>query len=269
MAIFADRFKGQVAVVTGGAEGIGRAVARRIASEGGKVIIFDRNVELAEKTQVELAKENLRVLTVKVDVANEESVKAGYERVANAARRLDIVVHCAGIPGPTNTKITDYATNEFDHVVRINLRGTFLVSKYALPLMLRDFIPAQDPAQPSTPREPFGRILLFASIAGKDGNPGMVGYSASKAGVIGMVKALGKEYAETGVTVNGIAPAVIQTPLLDAVKPEQLAYMTDRIPMKRVGTVDEVASLAAWIVSREATFNTGFTFDMSGGRAVY
>ena len=97
----------------------------------------------------------------------------------------------------------------------------------------------------------------------------MVGYSASKAGVIGMVKALGKEYAETGVTVNGIAPAVIQTPLLDAVKPEQLAYMTDRIPMKRVGTVDEVASLAAWIVSREATFNTGFTFDMSGGRAVY
>lgn len=254
MSVFADRFKGQVAVVTGGADGIGKAIARRLASEGGRVVLFDRNTEQMERTQVEFAKDNLRVLTVKVEITNEESVKAGVERVMNAAKRLDILVNCAGIPGPTNTKITEYATRDFDQVVRVNLYGSFLASKYALPPMLE---------------AKFGRILLFASIAGKDGNPGMVGYSASKAGVIGMVKALGKEYAETGVTINGIAPAVIQTPLLDAVKPEQLAYMTDRIPMKRVGTADEVAALAAWIVSKEATFNTGFTFDMSGGRAVY
>jgi len=254
MSVFPDRFKGQVAVVTGGADGIGKAIARRLASEGGRVVLFDRNIEQMERTQVEFAKDNLRVLTVKVEMTNEESVKAGYERVMNAAKKLDIVVNCAGIPGPTNTKITEYTTKDFDHVVRVNLHGSFLAAKYALAPMLE---------------AKYGRILLFASIAGKDGNPGMVGYSASKAGVIGMVKALGKEYAETGVTVNGIAPAVIQTPLLDAVKPEQLAYMTDRIPMKRVGTAEEVASLAAWIVSKEATFNTGFTFDMSGGRAVY
>ncbi len=254
MTTFPDRFKGQVAVVTGGADGIGKAIARRLASEGGRVVLFDRNTEAMERTQVEFAKDNLRVLAVKVEVTNEESVKAGIERVMNAAKKLDILVNCAGIPGPTNTKITEYATKDFDHVVRVNLHGSFLAAKYALPPMLA---------------AGYGRILLFASIAGKDGNPGMVGYSASKAGVIGMVKALGKEYAESGVTVNGIAPAVIQTPLLDAVKPEQLAYMTDRIPMKRVGTVDEVAALAAWIVSKEATFNTGFTFDMSGGRAVY
>jgi 3-oxoacyl-[acyl-carrier protein] reductase len=254
MNVFADRFKGQVAIVTGGADGIGKAVARRLASEGGRVVLFDRNTEQMEKTQVEFAKDNLRVLTVKVEITNEESVKAGVERVMNAAKRLDILVNCAGIPGPTNTKITEYATKDFDHVVRVNLHGSFLSSKYALAPMLA---------------AGYGRILLFASIAGKDGNPGMVGYSASKAGVIGMVKALGKEYAETGVTINGIAPAVIKTPLLDAVKPEQLAYMTDRIPMKRVGTPEEVAALAAWIVSKEATFNTGFTFDMSGGRAVY
>lgn len=248
------RFKGQVAVVTGGAEGIGRAVARRLAAEGGKVVIFDRNIELAEKTQAELAKENLRVMTVKVDVGNEEMVKAGFERVANAAKRLDIMVNCAGIPGATNTKITDYSTQEFDHVVRINLRGSFLMSKYAIPLMLPNA---------------YGRILLFASIAGKEGNPGMIGYSASKAGVIGIAKALGKEFAESGIVVNAVAPAVIKTPLLDGVAAEQMKYMVDRIPMKRVGTVDEVAALAAWAVSKECSFTTGFCFDLSGGRATY
>ena len=251
---FPDRFKGQVAVVTGGGAGIGKAIAKRIATEGGRVVLFDRDVALAEQVQAEFSKDGLRVLAVKVDVANEEMVKAGYERVMNAAKRLDVVVNCAGIPGPTNVKIADYPTHEFDRTVGINLRGSFLVAKYALPHLLATG---------------GGRILLIASIAGKDGNPGMVGYSASKAGVIGMVKALGKEYASQGILVNGLAPAVIRTPLLDGVAPEQLKYMTDRIPMGRVGEPEEVAALATWIVSKECTFTTGFTFDATGGRATY
>jgi 3-oxoacyl-[acyl-carrier protein] reductase len=118
-------------------------------------------------------------------------------------------------------------------------------------------------------KQNYGRILLIASIAGKDGNPGMVGYSASKAGVIGLVKGVAKEYAETGVTINGLAPAVVRTALVEQCAPEQVKYMTDKIPMKRCGTLDEVAAMSAWIVSKECSFSTGFTFDLTGGRAVY
>ncbi|MEK7767647.1 MAG: SDR family NAD(P)-dependent oxidoreductase [bacterium] len=249
-----DRFKGQVAVVTGGAEGIGKAIARRIAAEGGKVVLFDKNTEQQERTQVEFAKEGLRVMSVKVDVSHEERVKAGLERVMNAGKRLDIMVNCAGIVGPNNVKITEYESKDFDHVLRINLRGTYLMAKYAIEPMLK---------------HAYGRMLMLASMAGKEGNPGMMGYTASKAGVIGIVKALGKEYAESGVLINGLAPAVIGTSLIDDVTPEQLKYMTDKIPMKRIGTVEETAALAAWIVSKECTFTTGFTFDLSGGRATY
>jgi NAD(P)-dependent dehydrogenase (short-subunit alcohol dehydrogenase family) len=253
-ALSPDRFKGRVAVVTGGAEGIGRAVGRRIAREGGRVALFDLNTEQMERTQAEFAKEQLRVLAIKCDVTSEVSVQAAIERLVNAAKRLDILVHCAGAPGPTNTKITEYSAGDFRRIVELNLVGSFLVAKYAIPAMLANG---------------YGRLLLLASIAGKDGNPGMCGYTASKAGVIGLVKGLGKEFAETGVTVNGLAPAVIQTRLLESVKPEQIAYMTDRIPMRRVGTPDEVAAVAAWIVSSESSFTTGFIFDATGGRAVY
>jgi len=252
--IVADRFKGQVAVVTGGAEGIGKAIARRIAAEGGKVVLFDKNTEQQERTQVEFSKEGLRVMSVKVDVSHEESVKAGIERVMNAGKRLDVMVNCAGIVGPNNLKITEYESKDFDHVLKINLRGSYLMCKYAIEPMLK---------------AGYGRMLLLASMAGKEGNPGMMGYTASKAGVIGIVKALGKEYAESGVLVNGLAPAVIGTSLIDDVTPEQLKYMTDKIPMKRIGTVEETAALGAWIVSKECTFTTGFTFDLSGGRATY
>ncbi|HEU0064101.1 MAG TPA: SDR family oxidoreductase, partial [Flavisolibacter sp.] len=136
----------------------------------------------------------------------------------------------------------------------INLKGTFLMTKHIIKSMLKNN---------------YGRILLIASIAGKEGNPGMVGYSATKAGVTGIVKGVGKEYAETGITVNGLAPAVIKTAMNDNTDPEQLDYMTAKIPMKRLGTIEEVASLSAWIVSKESTFNTGFVFDISGGRATY
>ena len=143
---------------------------------------------------------------------------------------------------------------EFDRTCAINLRGTYSVAKHALAAM--------------KPRD-YGRILLFASIAGKEGNAGMSPYSASKAGVIGLVKSAGKEYAETEITVNAVAPAVIRTPMVEGVHPDQVKYMTDKIPMKRCGTLEEIAALSCWIVSPEASFNTGFTFDLSGGRAVY
>jgi 3-oxoacyl-[acyl-carrier protein] reductase len=167
---------------------------------------------------------------------------------------IAVMVNSAGIVGPTSTKIVDYPPEKFDEVYRVNLLGSFLMTQAVLPLMLRNN---------------YGRILLIASIAGKEGNPGMVGYSASKSGVIGLVKGVAKEYAETGITVNGLAPAVIMTDMVRGTDPKQVQYMTSKIPMNRLGTLDEVAAAAAWITSRECSFTTGFIFDLSGGRATY
>jgi len=164
------------------------------------------------------------------------------------------MINCAGIVGPTSTKITDYSTDDFDRLYQVNQRGTFLMTKYAVKAM-----------------EPFGygRILLIASMAGKEGNPGMIGYSATKAAVIGIVKSIGKEYATAGITINGLAPAVIKTAMNADTDPKQLEYMLAKIPMGRLGEIDEVAKISAWIVSAECTFTTGFVFDISGGRATY
>jgi 3-oxoacyl-[acyl-carrier protein] reductase len=189
-----------------------------------------------------------------VDVSDEASVRNGFQKAVSAFGKVDIVINSAGIIGPTSTKITDYSVEQFDKVYAVNLRGSFLVTKYAVAEMEKNN---------------YGRILLIASIAGKEGNPFMAGYSATKAGVIGLVKGIAKEYAETGITINGLAPAVIKTAMNDNTSPDQLAYMTAKIPMKRLGTVQEVAAIATWIVSKEATFNTGFVFDLSGGRATY
>ncbi len=251
------RFENQVAIVTGGADGIGKSVVERLAREGAQVTIFDMNEKLGERVCAEFGEQGLIVSMQVVNVADEESVKAGVEAVTASGGgegRLDVVVHCAGVVGPTSTKITDVDTEDFDKVCAINLTGSFLITKYAIKAM--------------EPRN-YGRVLLFASIAGKEGNAGMIAYSASKAGVIGLTKAVGKDYAETGITVNAIAPAVIRTPMVDGIDPVQVKYMTDKIPMKRCGTLDEVAALTCWIVSEEAGFNTAFTFDLTGGRAVY
>lgn len=236
------RFAGQVAIVTGGADGIGLAVVRRLRDEGATVVALDRDA-------AKLAAGDLCV-----DVGEEAAVRDAIAEVLDRHGRLDVVVHCAGIVGPNNTPVTDVSVDDFDRVYRINLRGSFLVVKYALPAMK-----AQD----------YGRVLLFASVAGKEGNAGMTPYSATKAGVIGLAKAAGKEVAASGVTVNAIAPAVIRTALVDAMHPDQVKYMTDKIPARRCGTLDEAASLACWTVSREASFCTGFCFDLSGGRATY
>jgi 3-oxoacyl-[acyl-carrier protein] reductase len=248
------RFADQVAIVTGGADGIGKAITRRLAEEGALVTIFDVSVANAEATAGELAEAGLRVGVEIVDIADENAVHSGIESVTGQHGRLDIMINCAAIVGPTSTKITEVTTEEFDLETAINLRGTFLMTKFALLAMEKN---------------DYGRILNFASIAGKEGNAGMSPYSATKAGVIGLVKSAGKEYAETGITVNAVAPAVIRTPMVEGVDPAQVKYMTDKIPMKRCGTLDEIAALSCWVVSPEASFCTGFTFDLTGGRAVY
>lgn len=251
---FAGRFAGQVAIVTGGADGIGRAIARRLAAEGARVVIFDIDRVLLERTVAELTVPGYAVTGQIVDISMEAAVETAIGAVIQMEGRIDILINSAGIVGPTNTKITDYSVTDFDMVYNVNLRGAFLVTKWAINAMEVNR---------------YGRILHIASIAGKEGNPFMAGYSSMKAGLIGLVKGVAKEYAEAGITINGLAPAVIKTAMNEHTAPEQLAYMTAKIPMKRLGTVDEVAALATWIVSGEASFTTGFIFDLSGGRATY
>ena len=244
-----ERFKDQVAIITGGADGLGLHIATRMIAEGAQVWIVDRDEELGKTAAARLGCE-----FEAVDVADEASVASAFEKIAKAAGRLDVMVNCAGIVGPNGVKITEVPLSGFDQVQAVNVRGSFLTCREAVRHM--------------GPRD-YGRVLLVASIAGKEGNAGMSCYSTSKAGVIGLVKSVGKEYAETGITVNGLAPAVIRTAMVEKMEPEQVKYMTDKIPMKRCGTLDELAAMACWIVSPEASFNTGFTFDLSGGRAVY
>src|SRR5690606_18544241 len=187
------RFENRVAIITGGAEGLGKGIASRIASEGGCIILFDVNAALLEKTVAELHAKGYKVEGRNVDISSEQAVKEAFDYVINTYGKLDILVNSAGIVGPTSTSIIDYSLEDYDKIYTINLRGAFITTKYAIKAM-----------EPNN----YGRILLIASIAGKEGNPFMVGYSSMKAGVIGLVKAVGKEFAETGITVNGLAPAV-------------------------------------------------------------
>lgn len=248
------RFVDQVAVVTGGASGIGAGIAHRLAEEGARVTLFDIDAEKLKAQKVTMAEEGLDVHTALVDITNEAEVQGAMQEVVARDGRLDVLVNSAGIVGPSATKIEDYSLASFEKVVAVNLTGSFIVTKYAIPHMLK---------------QNYGRILLIASIGGKEGNPGMAGYAASKSGVMGLVKGIGKEYADTGITVNGLAPAVIRTPMNEDTASEMLAYMTAKIPMGRLGTVEEVAAIACWICSKEASFNTGFVFDLSGGRATF
>ena len=248
------KFHGQVAVISGGADGLGKAIAMRLGAEGAKLAIYDNNADKLRLAVAELLEAGYEVRGFTVDISNEQDVAAAFGEVAAHFGRIDIMVNSAGIVGATNTSILDYSVDDFDKVYRVNLRGAFLMSKYALQEMAK---------------HGYGRVLLIASIAGKEGNPFMAGYSATKAGVIGLVKGLGKEFATKGITVNGLAPAVIKTAMNEDTAPEQLAYMTAKIPMGRLGTVEEVAAMASFIVSPENSFSTGFVYDISGGRATY
>jgi len=244
-----EQFKDQVAIITGAASGIGLAIAKKLHGEGARVVLIDLNPLALTSVSMPVGE-----IAYACDVTNEDQVKAAINWVAERFGRIDVLVNSAGVTGKTNIKSHDVELVDFRFVFEVNVVGSFLTSRAVLPHMLKQH---------------YGRILHIASIAGKEGNAGMLAYSASKAAVIGMAKAQGKEYAETGITVNALAPAVIRTAMVDALPEEQVKYMTDKIPMKRCGTLEEIAHLAAFIVSPGASFTTGFTFDMTGGRATY
>lgn len=244
-------FSGQTAIVTGGASGLGLAITRRLQAEGAFVIVFDLDIARSAGLAQEFG---ARGRCAAVDVTSEAAVRSAVDAIFSERGRIDILVNSAGITGRTNLKSHEVDLADFERVMQINVRGPFLAAKAVLPVMLR---------------RNYGRILHIASIAGKEGNAGMLAYSTSKAAVIGLTKVQGKEYAETGITVNALAPAVIKTPMVAVMPESQVKYMTDKIPMKRCGTLEEVAAIAAFILSPEASFTTGFTFDLTGGRAVY
>lgn len=254
MTFFPNRFKDRVALITGAANGLGKAIAQRLGAEGASLALFDLNNELLHNTCEELRSQGISAQAYQVDVSVEEQVTEGLKQVEADFQKIDILVHSAGIVGPTSTKITAYSTQDFDRLYAVNLKGTFLMTKYLVQHM---------------EKQQYGRILLIASMAGKEGNPGMIGYSATKAGVIGIVKSIAKEYATDGILINGLAPAVIRTPMNADTSPEQLAYMTAKIPMARLGEPEEVAAMSSFIVSEENSFSTGFLYDISGGRATY
>lgn len=246
-----NEFSGQVALVTGAASGIGLVVAHKLLAEGAQVVLLDFN----EKglTQ-EFERYGTQALLIGIDITDEVRVQEVVGQALAHFGKVDILVNCVGITGITNLKSHEVSSENLHKVFEVNFMSCFYTSKAVLPSMM-----AQN----------YGRILHIASIAGKEGNAGMLAYSASKAAVIGLTKVQGKEYAEYGITVNALAPAVIQTPLVDVMPEVQVKYMTDKIPMKRCGTLDEAANLVAYIVSSKNSFTTGFTFDLSGGRATY
>jgi len=245
---FTDRF----AVVTGGAQGIGRAVVEVLLSGGAAVAIWDRDKSLADATAAELALRGT-VLAIAVDVADATSVVQAHAETMRRLGRIDVLVNNAGVAG-LNAKVADYPIDEWDRVIAVNLRSQFLCCRQVIPGMIE---------------RNYGRICNVASIAGKEGNPTASAYSASKAGVIALTKSLAKEVAEHNISVNAITPAAAKTKIFDQVSEQHIAYMLAKIPRGRFLQVEEAAAMIAFIVSEECSFTTGFTFDISGGRATY
>ena len=248
-----SRFEDRVAIVTGAGSGIGRGIASRLGSEGARITLVDFDGELAERAAGELADAGVDVASVIGDVGEAETAKRAVDEAMSRWGRVDVLVNNAGIGGDVGN-IWELPVEEMDRVYRTNLRGVYLFTHYAVPAMLEG---------------DYGRIVNIASIAGKEGNPRMVPYSATKAAVIGLTKSVGKELATTGVRVNCVTPAVVQTRILEQLTDEQVGYMVERIPMGRTGDVSEVAALVAWLSSEECSFTTGGVFDISGGRATY
>ena len=242
-------FTGKVAVVTGGARGIGLACAAKIAAGGGRVALWDRDVERAGQSARALG----NAIAVEVDVTGEASVAGALASTLKQLGPVDILVASAGITGP-NTTVVQYPVDAWKQVIDINLTGVFLCNRAVAAGMAE---------------RKRGRIVNIASVAGKEGNPNASAYSASKAGVIGLTKSLGKELATSGVLVNCVAPAVVRTELFSQMTEQHIQYMLSKIPMNRFGEVEEVAEMVAWLASDLCTFATGATFDLSGGRATY
>lgn len=244
-------FAEQVAIITGGADGLGLALAEKLVGQGATVCLFDIN-----QAKLDAAAERLgaKAKGYVVDVSSPEQVDGAVAAIVAEFGRVDILVNSAGITGKTNLKSHEVDVKDFERVFSLNVVGSFLTCKAVLPHMVE---------------KNYGRILNVASIAGKEGNAGMVAYSSSKAAVIGMTKSMGKEYADTGITINALAPAVVRTAMVAAMPEAQVEYMTSKIPMKRCGSLEEFAGVAEFIVSPANSFTTAFTFDLSGGRAVY
>jgi NAD(P)-dependent dehydrogenase (short-subunit alcohol dehydrogenase family) len=224
-------FAGRNAIVTGGAQGIGAAIVRRLEASGAKVTIWDLD------------------RSPRVDVSDPVSI----EKALRGIQKVDVLVNNAGIAG-MNKPTVDYPIEEWERVLRINLTSQFLCCRAVAPLMVK---------------AGYGRIVNIASIAGKEGNPNAVAYSASKAGVIALTKSLGKELARAGVLVNCVTPAAAKTAIFDQMTQEHIEYMLSKIPMNRFVTVDEIAALVCWLASEDCSFSTGGVFDISGGRATY
>jgi NAD(P)-dependent dehydrogenase (short-subunit alcohol dehydrogenase family) len=243
------RFAGRNAIVTGGAAGIGRAIAARLVTEGAVVSLWDRDAG----TLAEAAAATGAAHHAVVDIADADGVAAAADATAAAFGKVDILVASAGITGP-NVPLWEYPVREWQRVIDVNLNGLFYCNRAVVPHLLRNG---------------YGRIVNIASVAGKEGNPNASAYSASKAAVIGLTKSLGKELAKTEIRVNCVTPAAVRTAIFDQMTQEHVDFMLSKIPIGRFGQIEEVASLVCWLASVECSFSTGAVFDVSGGRATY
>jgi 2-dehydro-3-deoxy-L-rhamnonate dehydrogenase (NAD+) len=243
-------FQGRHAIVTGGAAGLGFAIAQRLIASGGSVTLWDRDPAALQRATAQLGE---RASSVEVDVSQHASVQAAVQGTRRHSARIDALVNSAGITGP-NTKVWEYPVDAWRQVMDVNLTGLFLCCREVVPVM-RD--------------AGYGRIVNIASVAGKDGNPNASAYSASKAAVIALTKSLGKELADTDVRVNCVTPAAVKTAIFDQMSEQHIQFMLSKIPMGRFGTPEEIAALVAWLCTQECSFSTGAVFDLSGGRSTY
>lgn len=249
MNTFAGRFSGRTAVITGGASGLGRAVARRIVREGGVACLWDVNAESLRSAQQEVGSTQ----AITLDVSGHAAVATAVQQTLQRLGRIDILVNSAGITGAT-VPVQDFPLDSWHRTFGINVNGIFYTCRETIPCMLANG---------------YGRIVNVASVAGKEGNPNAAAYSASKAAVIGFTKSLGKELATRGILVNAIAPATFDSPILLQLPQSQIDYMRAKIPMGRLGAVEESAAMICFMASEECSFTTGAVFDTSGGRMTY
>lgn len=241
---------GQTAIVTGAAQGIGEAIAERLSYAGATVVVADLDVEAARAVAMRLGR---NAFAVRTDVTDPESIAKTVAEILSRTGRIDVLVNNAGIAG-TAAPLWEQTNADWEKAIAVNLSGVFYFCRAVVPHMRE---------------RGYGRIVNIASIAGKEGNPRMVPYSATKAGVIGLTKSLGKEVATEGICVNAVSPAVVQTKLLNQLTPEQINYMTERIPMRRTGKPDEIAAVVNFLASPDCSFVTAQCYDVSGGRATY
>ena len=243
-------FSNRTAVITGGATGIGFAIAQRLVASGARVALWDRDAAMLASAQSALGNDTV-VQTL--DVVDAGAVAAAATAAEAAMGRIDVLVCSAGVAGPNHTT-WEYPLDAWRHVIDVNLNGLFYCNRAVVPVMQK---------------RDYGRIVNIASIAGKEGNPNASAYSASKAGVIGLTKSLGKELAKTGIRVNCVTPAAVRTAIFDQISQQHIDFMLSKIPLARFGGVDEIAAMVCWLASEDCSFSTGAVFDLSGGRATY